>query len=73
MAHKTPRQDYLNYRNFARQYVQPTNPDRRLRFNQQPDRDADLVELLKHTANALSWCGIDASEILREKSKKSLD
>lgn len=73
MAHKTLRQDYLNYRNFARQYVQPTNPDRRLRFNQQPDRDADLIELLKHTANALSWRGIDASEILREKSKKLLD
>ena len=70
---KTPRQDYLNYRNFARQYVQPTNPDRRLRFNRQPDRDADLVELLKHTADALSWRGIDASAVLREKDKKLLD
>lgn len=70
---KTPRQDYLDYRCFARQYVQPTNPDRRLRFNRQPDRDADLVELLKHTADALSWRGIDAAEILREKNKKMLD
>ena len=59
------RRRYTNQRAGARGFVKPNNVDLAMAFESQPERFADLVELLTLTGQALQARGVDPVKILK--------
>lgn len=60
------RRRYTNQRAGARGFVKPSNANLAMAFESQPERFADLVELLTLTGQALQVRGVDPVKILKE-------
>lgn len=60
------RRRYTNQRASARGFIKPSNADLAMAFESQPERFADLVELLTLTGQALQVRGVDPVEILKD-------
>lgn len=66
MSKLNSRRRYTNQRAGARGFVKPSNAELAMAFEIQPERFADLVELLTLTGQALQVRGVDPVEILKD-------